>query len=222
MKRLLLVVLMFGAAAPAFGQPAPVAKTPLLAVGDFSVERTAGFSWFSPGGSLGDVTHRRVYLTGIRGNWLEAVAGRFAFAYTMELVPLAVVERTAPNSQTCYFRPTGVRVCRLDRSERVAVGAGGSPIGGRLYLNRAGRWRAHVGGAAGALVFSSDVPIYGSRQFNFTFDYGGAVELTTSKGRDIAIGYKFHHISNAGTGEFNPGLDANVIYVGVTKRRARQ
>ncbi len=33
-----------------------------------------------------------------------------------------------------------------------------------------------------------------------------------------AVGYKFHHLSNGGTGTFNPGLDANVFYLGWGRR----
>jgi hypothetical protein len=218
MKRLIAILLLCAAATSGLAQSPAEGRG--LAVGDRSVEKTAGFSWYSPAASsLGDVSHRRVYLAGIRGNWIEELAGPFALAYSMEFVPLAVVERTGPNSRSCFPLPTGNTACRLDYSHRLAAGIGGSPVGARVYLNRNGKWRAHAGGAAGALVFSNEVPIFRSRQFNFTFEYGVAVDRITADGKAITIGYKFHHISNAGTGELNPGLDANVVYVGLTRWR---
>jgi hypothetical protein len=30
----------------------------------------------------------------------------------------------------------------------------------------------------------------------------------------VTVGYRYHHISNAGTHRRNPGLDSNVIYAG--------
>jgi hypothetical protein len=188
---------------------------------EVAIEQTAGFSWFSPGGSWGDVTNRRLYVTGIRATWLQVTSGRFGLAYTMELVPLAVVERTRPNSQRCWFTDTGLYVCRRDRSERVAYGAGGSPIGAKMYFNRTGRWRMHSSASLGAMLFSSPVPIYDSHMLNFSIDYGGGMEVTTRSGREIALGFRFQHLSNAGSGRFNPGLDANVIYLGLMRRHPR-
>ena len=41
-------------------------------------------------------------------------------------------------------------------------------------------------------------------------------------GGDVALGWKFHHISNAWTAPYNPGLDGNVVYLGVQRRRGRR
>lgn len=200
-------------------------KLDTLARGDFTLERIAGFSWFSPVGRRGDVrnrqeyvTNRRVYVAGIRGNWFRGAAGPVAVATTMEFVPLAIVERTAPSGVTCRPTSTGEK-CVRDASARVAVGIGGSPIGARVYLGRTSRVRALLAGSAGILAFSSDVPTENSRQLNFTFEYGSGVEVDVRNGHAILMGYKFQHISNAGTGVFNPGLDANVVYLGLVTRR---
>jgi hypothetical protein len=208
-----------------------VATTPALAQsgdrehalvrGDVTVERTVGFSWFSPGGSWGDVTNRRVYTTGIRRSRILGATDRLAIAYAAELVPLAVVERTRPNSRTCWFNEAGQYVCRIDRSNRLAAGAGGSPLGMRVYLNDGGRWRAHATGALGAIMFSNHMPIRESALLNFTIEYGGGIEFGTGAGRHLTLGFKLNHFSNAGMGTFNPGLDANVVYLGLTGRRPR-
>ncbi|MEX2154977.1 MAG: acyloxyacyl hydrolase [Gemmatimonadaceae bacterium] len=204
-----------------FPTPALAQTVPALARNDRSIERVAGFSWFSPGGSLGGITDRRVYLTGLRSENVLGAGRRIAVAYTMELVPLAIVERTAPNTQWCRHDQWGRHLCRFNRSARVAVGAGGSPLGFKLYFNRTSRVRVHAAGSAGMLFFSSEVPVYNSRRANFTFDYGGGVEIPLRNSRAVTFSYRFQHISNAGTGAYNPGLDANVVSIGLINRPAR-
>ena len=188
--------------------------------GDRFSERVAGFSWYSPAAaSLGSIAHRRVYLTGLRTERLFAARGSFAVAYTMELVPLAVVERTGGNTEKCRRNPDWVTfTCQYDRSARVALGAGGSPIGLKFYLNRGGLTRFYAAGGAGGLMTSSAVPVDGSSRANFTFEYGSGMELWRGGGAAVTVGYKFHHISNGGTRRLNPGLDANVLFVGLVKR----
>jgi hypothetical protein len=196
--------------------------TPTLSRGDRFFESNAGLSWYSPSAAaLGSITGRRVYLTGLRLESVLRTTGPFALASTMELIPIAVVERTNANPRTCYTDRDSSRICEYDRSAEVAVGTGAAPLGLKLHLNRAHPVRFYVAGAAGALVFSSDVPVNGSRRLNFTFEYGTGLEMPMN-GRTLSVGYKFHHISNAGFGRLNPGLDSNVLYVGLRRQVTRR
>lgn len=191
-----------------------------LSAGERFLEANVGFSWYSPrAGSWGLIGNRRVYLTGVRGEWVLEAEGRMAWAYTAEWVPLAVVERTIPEETLhCYQTPSG-GICEVDRSARVAIGTGASPVGLKLYFNHAGSKRFFASGSGGMIAFSSDVPVYTSRRFNFMFDYGGGVDFVLRDGRAATIGYRFHHISNAGSGRVNPGLDANIVYLGFRRKR---
>ena len=187
--------------------------------GHRSLERSVGFSWHSPAAaSLGSIGHRRVYLTSLRSQRVVATAGRFAVAYVMDVVPLAIVERTGANTEKCKRNPNWVTfTCEYDTSARIAVGAGGSPLGFKLYLNRPAQARLYATGAAGALIFSSAVPVHGSARANFTFEYGLGLDVA-----GVTVGYKFHHISNGGTRRLNPGLDSNVLYFGFVSRGQAQ
>jgi lipid A 3-O-deacylase PagL len=224
MRSLFIALCSTIGAVPALCQDPSLAPHELATVsgGDRYVERSAGFSWYSPRGkNWGSITNRRVYVAGLRGEWVLGTAGSFALASTAELLPLVVVERTAPHeTMTCYGKANTV-ICERDRSARLAVGAGASPLGLKLYLNRTGYTRLYASGAAGSLIFSSDVPVTGSRHFNYTFEYGGGVELVTANGRTVSFGYKFHHISNGATAPLNPGLDSNILYVGLRRHRPR-
>lgn len=191
-----------------------------LTQGDRYLEFNAGFSWFSPrGGGWGLITGRRVYLTGVRAEWILDGEGSVGWAYGVEWLPLAVVERTNPREVfACYDTATG-RICERDGSARVAVGTGLSPVGLKAYFNQHGRTRLFANASAGGIVFSSEVPVYRSRKFNYMCEYGGGVEFARADGRAVTLGFRFHHISNAASGEVNPGLDANVIYLGLRRLR---
>ena len=213
----ILVVLAGCAAAPLLAQDV---HRPVVALGDRYLEASAGFSWYSPrGGSWGTITGRRVYLTGLKYERVFDATRGFAFAYAAEWVPLAVIERThRRETLLCYDAEPG-RVCERDRSSRVAVGTGLSPLGFKAYFNRLGQRRLFASGAVGGMAFSTDVPVDNSRRLNYTFEYGGGVEIARRDGRAVTLGYKFHHISNGSSGQVNPGLDANVLYVGLRRRR---
>jgi hypothetical protein len=209
-----LTIHLLVAAAPLAAQSQP------LAIGDRLRETTIGMSWYSPAAaSLGSVGDRRVYLTGVRVERVFLDAGRFALAYAPELVPLAVVERTRGDIERCRRNPNLVTFrCEYDTSAGVAIGAGVSPVGMKLYWNQGGRVRVYGSGNGGALLFQSDVPVHNSRRANLTFEFGGGVEMLRSSGAGISVGYKFHHISNAATRTINPGLDSNVLFVGLISR----
>jgi hypothetical protein len=191
-----------------------------LAIGDQLRESTLGMSWYSPAAaSLGSISDRRVYLTGLRIERVFFGAGTLVLAYAPELIPLAVVERTTGDIERCRRNPSGTSFrCEYDTSAGVAVGAGLSPVGMKLYWNRGGRVRLYGSGNAGALLFQSDVPVHNSRRANLTFEFGGGLEVIRSSGAGISVGYKFHHLSNAGTRTINPGLDSNVFFLGLVSR----
>lgn len=217
-----IVALPFLLAALLFASPL-VAQEPRLAplaMGDRFLEANAGFSWYSPrGGGWGLITNRRVYLTGVRSEWVIEARGRLAWSYVVEWVPLAVVERTSSRETIeCYPVPEG-SLCEVDRSARVAVGTGLAPFGLKMYVNPSGSTRFFANASAGMIAFSTDVPVYNSRRLNYMLDYGGGVDLVRRDGRAVTIGYRFHHISNAASGRVNPGLDANVIYLGFRRKR---
>lgn len=190
-----------------------------LTAGDRFFEANAGFSWFSPKGSLGLITDRREYLIGLRREWILDGDGAIALAYTAEWIPLAVVERTRPGETlTCYDTTTG-RICERDRSARVAVGMGLSPVGLKGYVNTTGSVRPYINGSFGGIAFNTDVPVTDSRRFNYMFEYGGGIDFARPGSSVVTVGFRFHHISNASTGNVNPGLDANVIYLGWRRKR---
>ena len=68
-------------------------------------------------------------------------------------------------------------------------------------------------------MFTRDVPVPNSRQLNLTFDFGAGVTIFLNQDTAISGGYKFHHLSNAYSAPQNPGLDANIFYIGISSAR---
>jgi hypothetical protein len=217
MHRIVLLVSLI--AAPLLAQSSGPKHSRLVA-GDRFFEANAGFSWFSPKGSLGLITDRREYMLGLRREWILEGDGAIALAYTAEWIPLAVVERTRPGGETltCYQTTTG-RICERDRSARLAVGTGISPVGLKGYLNTTSSVRPYVNGSVGGIAFNTDVPVTDSRRLNYMFEYGGGMDFARPGSSVLTLGFRFHHISNASTGQVNPGLDANVVYLGWRRKR---
>jgi hypothetical protein len=62
----------------------------------------------------------------------------------------------------------------------------------------------------------NDLPIPKTSWFNFSFEFGGGVELRQRNGRAMQLELRYHHISNKELGHMNPGIDSAMIHVGYT------
>jgi hypothetical protein len=131
--------------------------------------------------------------------------GPFTLKYTADAIPLAL--QTQPTTYYIVHKKV------LKNSAGAVFGAGANPIGfqvnfGRKYI------QPFANSSIGFLYFTHQVPAPDSSKFNFTFNFGGGIQVFSASRRSFTVGYKYHHLSNAGTGIINPGVDSNVIYVG--------
>ncbi|MDQ3908047.1 MAG: acyloxyacyl hydrolase [Acidobacteriota bacterium] len=158
---------------------------------------------------IGTVTGERLTVVALRYGRVLGTKGGMAFEWTVDAVPAAFVSepRFVVNKT-----PAGLFI--VTTTHETIYGAGVSPIGLKFNFRRQHRVQPFASTTGGLLVFSKQVPRAGSSEFNFTFDFGGGVQIFTRSRRAVTLGYKFQHISNGGTASFNPGLDANVIYAG--------
>jgi len=53
-----------------------------------------------------------------------------------------------------------------------------------------------------------------SARFNFTYDFGGGVQIVRDSGRAFTFGYKYQHISNGYHAPVNPGIDVQMLSAG--------
>jgi len=183
----------------------------------------AGASFYAPGGHvLGGETDRDLYIAGIRAEWTIESWQHFALATTMDAIPLAIVTRNPYYDDRIVgfaVNQRGERVNLLHQTGRGPVyGFGANPLGLELLGPRVRAVRPYLGAAAGFLWFTRNTPEPEARRLNATFEVGTGLRVLRGRGNALLLGWKFHHLSNAFTAPYNPGLDGNVFYVGFQQR----
>ena len=151
---------------------------------------------------------------GLRYGRVLAANRNLAFSWTVDAVPVAIL-----SVKRLTIVPTGAGSFTVRQTRDHTYGAGLSPIGLKLNFRRSQMLQPFASGTGGFLYFSKQVPVSGASQFNFTFDFGGGVEIVSNGRRAISIGYKYQHISNGHTAPMNPGVDVQMIYVGYSIHR---
>jgi opacity protein-like surface antigen len=163
---------------------------------------------------IGKTPDARFGNIGLRYGRVLAANDSLAFSWTIDAIPVAIL---SVNRFTIV--PTGSGSFTVQRRREHTYGAGLSPIGLKLNFRRKQTLQPFASGTAGFLYFSKDVPVPGAKQFNFTFDFGGGVQIVRNSDRAVTIGYKYQHISNGDRSPINPGVDVQLIYVGYSIRR---
>ncbi len=151
---------------------------------------------------------------GLRYGRILAANRNLAFSWTIDAIPVAVL---SVDRFTTVSTGTGSFAVRQTRDH--TYGAGLSPIGLKLNFRRSKLLQPFASGSAGFLYFSKQVPVSGASQFNFTFEFGGGVDIVRDSRHGISIGYKYQHISNGYTSPINPGIDVQMVHVGYLIRR---
>ena len=163
---------------------------------------------------IGKTPDARFGNIGFRYGRVLATNDDLAFSWTIDAVPVAVL-----SVNRFSIVPTGSGSFAVQRTRVRTYGAGLSPIGLKLNFRRSQMLRPFVSGTGGFIYFSEDVPVPGAARFNFTFDFGGGIDIVRESGRGITVGYKYQHISNGDRSPINPGVDVQMIYVGYSIRR---
>lgn len=88
-----------------------------------------------------------------------------------------------------------------------------SPLGYKLSLLPHKRIQPFVTGLTGVAFAPRDIPVFNSSSFNFTFEVGAGIEVFQTHTRSCRMEYRYHHLSNADSGNVNPGIDSGVVKV---------
>lgn len=245
-NRLLGAILLFLISELALAQGAPRPfdfRTEAFHEGGNEYEIWSGYSpsslqW------IGKTEARHLFLAGFGWRRVILASNAVAWKFTVDVVPLALVSQptvtgsaplfsgTPPNltvtgcdtpnstqETVINFAGTNLGPCE-HASRRTTRGIGLEPVGFDFNFRRRHRFQPVVGINGGFLKFTRDVPISNSNSFDFTFSLRGAIQVFTSESHSVTVGYRFHHISNANTGNpFNPGIDSNFIYAGFSFHR---
>jgi len=125
--------------------------------------------------------------------------------YTGDLIPFALFSYP-------QFSDDNQRLA----TRRTKYAFGVAPLGIQANFRPKKKVQPFVNNSWGIIIFPEKVPNANGTRLNFIIDYGGGVEimLNEKKTRALTVGYKVLHISNADRGEFNPGYDNNLFYLG--------
>jgi hypothetical protein len=213
------ILLAIAAAPDAAAQPSGAADSTASAP-----ERRFGIRgvWFSAAFDspfvtrLGRPFERDFYLLGLRVARPMAVTRTTALEWTMDVIPFAASTHNPTSFSTLPSCPgQSTRCDRLLAHTSTAYAVGLVPVGLQLELFRASAVRLQLATTGGALWFTSAVPDPRATRFNFTADAGGTLVLDLPQQYELLLGYRYHHTSNAGTGQVNPGLNAHMLQVGI-------
>jgi hypothetical protein len=170
---------------PAYSQAAPEE-------GSNEVQVWAGGGHSVPGGTQ----HTEAFDAGVRygrvltgEHWPWILRGRFEYA--VDLVPVYLI-----------FQPANT-----------AYGWGFNPLGLKWNFVRRGRFSPYLELGGGALFSSKEIPTY-TNTVNFTPSAALGTHILGEK-YNWSVDVRYLHISNAGLGDYNPGLNTVQVRLGV-------
>jgi len=170
------------------------------------------FTGYSPASStlIGTETDRRFIAAGLSYQYRCWMWKSISLSYSATAMPAAILLQPA---EILYnFVPPYSRVSPPHAVYGFAI----APLGFTLELFRTRRVHPFAETIEGLVASTEPIPENqpDATGLNFLFDFGGGVRWNTSARSAVTLGYRFLHISNAGTTSFNPGVDNNVFYVG--------
>ncbi len=135
--------------------------------------------------------------------------------YTADVFPVLLLSipqdaiTVPPLNETSTVRRRGLNT----------FGLGISPAGLRVTFRAAKRVRPFLMGSTGLAYFFQSVPGVWGKHLNFMFDVGAGAQVVLTPHVLLTAGYRYHHLSNGFRGRINPGIDGNLLYIGVVLSR---
>jgi hypothetical protein len=99
----------------------------------------------------------------------------------------------------------------FDYGRRYLYSGGLSPVGFKLNLRPQTRLQPVITVTGGFMASFRDLPVFDSSAINLTFSVGAGVEWFQTQSHSLRVEYRVQHLSNAGIGVENPGVDSQVI-----------
>ena len=169
------------------------------------------FGGYSPQSStfIGSESDRRLVLAGFSYRYRCWSWNPVSLSYTAGVMPAAIMMVPAQTYRVYggYFRNV---------AGHAVYGVAVAPVGLVLDFGRARRFHPFLETIEGVIASTEPIPENqpDASGLNFLFDFGVGLRWNIGAKRAVTLGYKFFHISNAGTTDFNPGVDNNVFYLG--------
>lgn len=163
---------------------------------------------------IGTTEDRRFVAAGFEYSYRCWAWENWSISFTPGVLPAAILLEPAQ-----YLLVS--RVAVAVSPAHAVYGFGVLPIGFTAHFKRQHAVHPFIETRGGIIASTEPIPINApdATGLNFLFDFGGGVQWKTSERHAFEFGYKFLHISNAGTTDFNPGVDNNVFYAGFSLLR---
>jgi len=161
----------------------------------------AGYSPLSPT-LIGTETSRRFVLAGLSYGYRCWTWDSVSISYTAAVMPASILIQPAQHL-------AGV-------AAHSVYGFAMAPLGFTFDLGWKHRFHPYVESIDGIIASTEPIPENqpDATGLNFVLEFGAGVRWNVDRRSAVTIGYKFLHISNAGTTRFNPGVDNGVICLG--------
>ncbi|MEP6900556.1 MAG: acyloxyacyl hydrolase [Actinomycetota bacterium] len=163
---------------------------------------------------------RRLAMLNVRFTRTIGTKRGVTYQYLFELTPLAVAfNNEVKNPQ--YISETETP----DESKTIrktAYGAGFQPVNFRFLFRAKKRVKPFAQVGVGMIFFNQRLPVPEATAYNFTGDFGGGIYIVTDRekrNKAITLSYRYFHLSNFNTSDFNPGYNANVFSIGYSFSR---
>lgn len=150
------------------------------------------------------------------------------FSWLVEVVPAIVASVGAPPHR---IPPISIVSSDFEEQRREAArrlapyqrrdvfGVGFAPLGAEVTHQLTPRVSALVNVTAGGALFTHVVPYGKATRANFTATPTVAIAFRLSERYTLSTGYTLHHVSNAGFGIANPGLNAHMVTLRLARAR---
>ncbi len=170
----------------------------------------AGYSPYSPT-VIGSVTGRQFVFAGLDYSYRCKDFKHVSISFSTGAMPAAIVLQPATVLYGVISPTPQAAPVVTGTGDHAVYGFGITPLGGTFDFIRQRRVHPFLEIGLGLIASAEPVPINApdATGLNFLVVVGAGVRFD-----NVSLGYKFVHISNAGTTDFNPGLDNGVFYAG--------
>jgi Lipid A 3-O-deacylase (PagL) len=139
---------------------------------------------------------------------------QWTLRYAPEGTPLAMIDWPTPTT-------VGKQPAILFDQRTRAYGEGLSPVGFEMDAKPLSRVQPFFRTNGGFIYFDKRVLSPEGSRFMYTIGPDIGLNIYRHKRQAVTIGWRYTHLSNANISEHNPGTDANVFYVGVSRFRTK-
>lgn len=184
--------------------------------GEKQINVEFGFSPFEPTNFTGpkeyNTAGRKFGIAAVRWGRVFGTVKGITYEYMFEANPFAISLKNEVENPD-YVSPTATPNV-LPTKRETSYGVGITPAVFRFYFFPKSRVKPFVQIGAGVLITNKPKPMPETTRLNFMGYWGGGLLFHTKRNQAITLGYRYLHISNANTTDFNPGYNANVFSVG--------